>query len=443
MLKELTGAATRTVAAPAQACFALLEAVDRYPDWYPEAIAEIDVLERGADGQPSKVRAKLHLAWGPVVRDFDLALAVEKDRPTMVRLARVKEQPSASTFEATWRVRDGEPAQIGLALRAGLDVPRFLPLGGIGDAVAGGFVDAAAGRLRPAFVLRALNRFQLVAGFDRAMALASSALTALIPLGVLVGVVLPHVEAEGVAQWVIDRYALTGGGAAAVRDALAPTSPTNTDVGLIGALLLVVAILSFARGVQRLFERTWELRPLSVRNTFNDLVWIAGLVAYLVISGVAHREIGSSRVQVGANLLLAPLTAVFVAWSGRVLSAKRIPWRALTPFAIVASLALAAYFAGAALYLPHLFSSYATRYGVIGAVFAMISALFGFMVALVASAALGREVFEELGRIRAGERPPDDEVRREWDALIREARSRWQVLREHVARIRGRQPPAP
>ena len=82
--------------------------------------------------------------------------------------------------------------------------------------------------------------------------------------------------------------------------------------------------------------------------------------------------------------------------------------RSLGPFAVVASLALAVYFAGAAVYLPHLFSSYATRYGAIGVVFALISALFGFMVVLVASAALGREVFDELGRIRAGGRPPDD-----------------------------------
>jgi membrane protein len=295
--------------------------------------------------------------------------------------------------------------------------------------------------LRPAFVLRVLNRFQLIAGFDRAMALASSALTALIPLAILVGAVLPHLQGEGAAQWLIDRYGLTGGGADAVRDALAPLSATNTDVGVVGALLLVIAVLSFARGVQRLFERTWELRPLSVRNTFNDLLWIAGLTAYLVISGVAHRELGHSRVQVGANLLLAPLTAIFLAWSGRVLSARRIASRALVPFAIVASLALGVYFAGAAVYVPHLFSSYATRYGVIGAVFAMISALFGFMVFLLASAALGREVFDELNRIRAGERPPDDEVRREWDTFILEARSRWQTLRDHVDRIRGKHLP--
>ncbi|HXD66296.1 MAG TPA: YhjD/YihY/BrkB family envelope integrity protein [Solirubrobacteraceae bacterium] len=295
--------------------------------------------------------------------------------------------------------------------------------------------------LRPAFVLRVLNRFQLIAGFDRAMALASSTLTALIPLAVLAGALVPHLQAEGAARWLIDRYSLTGAGAEAVRDTLAPATATNTDVGVIGAVLLVIAVLSFARGVQRLFERTWELRPLSVRNTVNDLMWIAGLIAYLVISGVAHREIGQSRVQIGANLLLTPLTAIFLAWSGRVLSAKRITVKSLIPFAVVAGLALAVYYAGAAVYVPHLFSSYASRYGAIGAVFAMISALFGFMVALVASAALGREVFDELNRIRAGERPPDDEVRREWDTFIREARSRWQTLRDQIDRIRGRNPP--
>ncbi len=54
---------------------------------------------------------------------------------------------------------------------------------------------------------------------------------------------------------------------------------------------------------------------------------------------------------------------------------------------------------------------------------------------LVASAAVGREVFEELGRIRAGERPPDDEIRHEWDVLIHEARSRWHTVRGGVDRI--------
>src|ERR1700748_2892626 len=57
--------------------------------------------------------------------------------------------------------------------------------------------------LRPAFLLRVLKRFQLIAGFDRAMALASSTLTALIPLAILAGALVPHVQAEDAARWII------------------------------------------------------------------------------------------------------------------------------------------------------------------------------------------------------------------------------------------------
>jgi membrane protein len=63
----------------------------------------------------------------------------------------------------------------------------------------------------------------------------------------------------------------------------------------------------------------------------------------------------------------------------------------------------------------------------------MISALFAAMFAVVASAALGREMRDELDRIRAGDRPSDDEVRREWDSVVEQARSRWRTTREQVS----------
>ena len=52
---------------------------------------------------------------------------------------------------------------------------------------------------------------------------------------------------------------MTGGGAEAVKDVFAPPSGTSTSLGILGVLFLVVAILSFTRAVQRLFEQTWEL----------------------------------------------------------------------------------------------------------------------------------------------------------------------------------------
>jgi uncharacterized BrkB/YihY/UPF0761 family membrane protein len=292
--------------------------------------------------------------------------------------------------------------------------------------------------LRPEFVLRVVNRFQKVAGFDRSIALASSALTATIPLAILTSGASSRLGGKDTADRIIERYDLSGGGAEAVKDLFSPASGTTTSVGIVGSLFFVVAILSFTRAVQRLFEQTWELTPLSVRNTFNGLLWIVGLIAYLGFSGFLHAALGRSRLELTATLLDVPVAAVFLGWSGWVLSAKRIGRDALMPFAVLGSVMLAVYSVGAVVYVPHLFSTYATRYGVIGAAFAMISALFCVMVVVVGSAAAGREVRDELDRIRRGERPAEDEVRRQWDEITTEARSRWDTLREQIQERRRR-----
>jgi uncharacterized BrkB/YihY/UPF0761 family membrane protein len=295
--------------------------------------------------------------------------------------------------------------------------------------------------LRPEFVLRVVNRFQKLAGFDRSIALASGALTALIPLAIVASAFSSQLGGKGTAERIIDRYDLTGGGAEAVTDVFSPASGTSTSLGIIGFLFLMGTVLSFSRAVQRLVEQTWELEPLSVRNTFNGLLWIGGLGLYAALSGVLQAALGQGRLDLAATLLALPLSAVFLVWSGRMLSAKRIGRQDLLPFGIVGAGLIALYSVGAAVYVPHLFNTYATRYGVIGAVFAMISALFCAMVVVVASAAAGREVRGELDRIQRGERPAEDEVRRQWNEVTAEARSRWDTLRAQIQERRHKKGP--
>ncbi|MFE1291061.1 YhjD/YihY/BrkB family envelope integrity protein [Streptomyces sp. NPDC058751] len=270
-------------------------------------------------------------------------------------------------------------------------------------------------------------------GFDRSMALASSALTALIPLTILIGAVLSSFSDYDVAERIIQRYSLTGQGAEAVKSLLDPAESASASVGVFGGLFLFVSMLSFARATQRLFEQTWELAPLSVRNTRNGLWWILGLGGYAVVTGWLHATLGGSKLGVVAAVCEVPVSVLFLVWSGWALSAKRIAWRDLLPFGITAGVLTALYSVGATVYLPRLFNSYAGRYGAIGAVFAMISALFAAMFVLVASAALGREMGDELDRISAGDRPSDDEVRREWDSVVEQARSKWRTTREQVS----------
>src|SRR3954451_2726626 len=90
--------------------------------------------------------------------------------------------------------------------------------------------------LRPEFVLRVVNRFQKVAGFDRAIALASGALTATIPLMIVTSAVSTQLGGKDTAERIIDRYELTGGGAEAVTDVFSPPSGSSTTIGIIGVL---------------------------------------------------------------------------------------------------------------------------------------------------------------------------------------------------------------
>lgn len=139
-MKDLSGSANATVHAPLANCLALVEAVDAYPSWYPEVVRSVDVLERNEQGRATRARTKLHLSQGPLSRDFELVMAVDV-AGDLVRLSRIPDDAhDGERFEVRWRL---EEHRISLELEASLDVPRLLPIGGIGDSVAKGFVSAA------------------------------------------------------------------------------------------------------------------------------------------------------------------------------------------------------------------------------------------------------------------------------------------------------------
>jgi hypothetical protein len=143
-MKELTGSASATTTAAPAVCLALLEAIDGYPSWAGDVVKEAAVLERDGAGQPTRARAKLHVERGPLTRDFNLLFEVKIDPGGTVALTRVPHQSSdKERFDVTWKVAGGQSTRIELQLGANLDVPRFVPLGGVGDAMAADLVNAA------------------------------------------------------------------------------------------------------------------------------------------------------------------------------------------------------------------------------------------------------------------------------------------------------------
>ncbi len=147
-MKHLHGAAQGAVDVPIEDCVAFLAALDAYPGWYPDVVRGVEVVEHDDDGVPVRAETKLHLAYGPVSRDLDLLLAVRVQSPDLVQLTHVpRGQSSGTAFDATWRLEDDGETRLDLELDATMPVPRLVPLTGVGDSFAAGFMQAAVERL--------------------------------------------------------------------------------------------------------------------------------------------------------------------------------------------------------------------------------------------------------------------------------------------------------
>jgi hypothetical protein len=150
-MKHLHGEAEASVEVPIGDCLKFLAALDAYPSWYPDVVRQVEVLETGKGGLPVRAETKLHLSWGPVSRDLELLLAVQVERPGLVQLSHVPRGPSSgASFDATWRLENRAGTHLELELDATMPVPGLVPLGGVGDAFAEGFMEAAVRGLESA-----------------------------------------------------------------------------------------------------------------------------------------------------------------------------------------------------------------------------------------------------------------------------------------------------
>jgi len=149
-MKELTAEASGTSPKPIEHCYFHLLNVERYPEWYPDGVKSVTVLERGADGVPLKVDAVLAAVAGPLRKQFDVRLAVEPERPTLIALARVADdRGDHELLTITWLLRDlgAHGTEVNIELGARLDVPLFLPIDPVAREVANGFLQAALASL--------------------------------------------------------------------------------------------------------------------------------------------------------------------------------------------------------------------------------------------------------------------------------------------------------
>ena len=147
-MKELQGWASAELDVPAQECFELLAAVERYPAWF-EVVSAVEILEAERNGTPGLARAELHVPQSPFGTHFELFVAVRTERPAVITLTRLPDGAAdEDRLELIWRVNGGDYTELEFEFDAAASfVPSFVPVGGAGEAIARGAIEAARAAL--------------------------------------------------------------------------------------------------------------------------------------------------------------------------------------------------------------------------------------------------------------------------------------------------------
>jgi membrane protein len=250
-----------------------------------------------------------------------------------------------------------------------------------------GFRESLPGRL--------VERFFELRPIERGLALGTKLFTAVVPAAIIVSGQLASPDA--LPTRIIDGLHLTGAGAHAVRELFgAPSSSVGSAVGVIGVLVMLYSLLSFARALQRLYEEAWRLPPMRTGIAWGS-VWLVAFAVYFSLATPLSRVLHDNGLTVSAFVVSLVGGAVLWSLTPAILLGRRVPIRSLRRGGLVTALLLTLFNVGSKVYVPHSMTTNVQRYGLVGVTFTILTWLFAFSLMLIASAAAGAVLSGEAG----------------------------------------------
>jgi membrane protein len=246
------------------------------------------------------------------------------------------------------------------------------------------------------FGLRCLRRFVEIEGATQATVLGAQAFTSLIPFLVIASVAAPG--DSDLADRIIERFGLEGASARSVEALFADSTEVESAVTWVSVVILILATLSFTRAMQRMFQRAYSVQPAGVSDVWRGFAWLAGFVAWIVISSPLR---GSLKDFGGIFLAVAATTVTGFGlwlWTPTILLHTR-DWRRLVPGAMVSGLLGALLGVASGIYVPIVMEWSARKYGLIGVAFSLQSWMLVFAFVIVIGAVVGAVVSERFGVI--------------------------------------------
>jgi membrane protein len=237
-----------------------------------------------------------------------------------------------------------------------------------------------------------LVRFVALQGFDRAVALAGQAFTALVPLLIVYSAIVSQRTGRDFADELVRVFGLKGAAASDLRRAFAPPTEVTSQVSALGAFLLITAALSFTRALQRLYQFAWDQPSLGLRAGKWGLIWLAAAVLLVTLRPIVLHSVHGALVVV-LSLVFA---ATFWLVTPAVLLARRVAWRRLLPTALLTGFGMTALSICSAIWMPRSVAKSAQQFGVMGVAFAILGWLVAAGFVLVAGAACGAVIDKRL-----------------------------------------------
>ncbi|MEP9362928.1 hypothetical protein ABLE68_08190 [Nocardioides sp. CN2-186] len=249
---------------------------------------------------------------------------------------------------------------------------------------------------------RLVSEFVRIEFIDRCMLIAAQGLLALIPMLVVLAAFLPHLTGSLVGAF----SSATGVGqeGAHLVDGEVTTDQVRAQTGIIGLAITIFSATSFARAVQRMYERVWEVPHVGgMSGARRCLFWLLGWMITLQLAGALRRIVDSIGGLIGetGGFVVQAVVLTLIWWATSwLLLFGRIAWPRLLLGAVITGLIGVTYNRGASLVMPPYVQANADQFGTLGIILAISTWLIGFAAVLVGAALIGRIVSEDPTVIR-------------------------------------------
>ncbi|MFD8211113.1 YhjD/YihY/BrkB family envelope integrity protein [Streptomyces sp. NPDC059695] len=255
-------------------------------------------------------------------------------------------------------------------------------------------------RLLASSVGLAWSRGRAMELMHRAMGFAALSLLTLVPLLIVVAAA-DLASGQGFARWLVQGLGVSDVSEEEVEQLFGQPGQALQRTTAFGLAALAAFGVTFGSAVQTGYERVWDLPTARWHTMWRHVVWLAVLVASLLLF-VAFPAPENASAGVTTVVALGDVlgTFVFFWWSQRFLLCGRIRWRALAPGAVLTALGLLGLRIFSQLVFSPLIASNAVTYGQFGTVLVLQSWLVGVGFVVYGGALTGRLVHELLVRRR-------------------------------------------